>query len=136
MRHLQAAACLLAILTDPGVAGATEPATMADLRSAYCLPINVAQEEGLRAPVSDETEAKVPGYRKNLADTRQGLLDNIARLRGYILPRAQYVDLVALSVATERGKADYARAKADLDSCTGVDAKGVGADRKLSQFCR
>lgn len=133
MRRIKAAACLLATLAGPGFARASEPPTMVDLRSAYCTPINVAQKEALRFTISDEIEAKVPGSRKNLADTRQRLLDNIARLRSYIVPRAQYVDIVALTAATERGKADYTRSKEDLNTCAVGGAKALDACAEKSE---
>ena len=85
-----------------------------DLRAAYCLPIVEDLVNGFQSGIN---EAKDAVDKAEQADMLSTAAANLHRLQLYLVPRMEHLDLMELTIAQKRGKADLSEITHCWDQC-------------------
>jgi len=122
MRTATSAGLLISLsLALPGITDAQQLPNDADLRSAYCMPIEEGSVNLLKqvlAQLVANTERPTPEQERAIENYRQILqkqTSTLDRLRMYLMPRIPYLDPAALTAAKQRGTADFGAAQRITD---------------------
>lgn len=120
-----------ALVALTAVAYADQLPNDVDLKAMYCLGAIKAFKSGWQAP---DPNTIPPGTIEQIMAARNKMLRDVdeaaQKLRGYMLPRMQYLDGDSLVLANSQGVADFNRAKSSQQSCS---ASCGYADQCLTQ---
>lgn len=87
--------------------------TDVDLKSAYCVGV---LQTGI-ARLGSYPPSKNPDIARVFQQARDDLVDALNRLKGYLVPRLNYLDVTGLAIATNRGKIDYEKSSVLVQAC-------------------
>ncbi len=130
--HVSTYLVAVLIVHSPAFGQAAQTPDAIDLRSMYCLRVLTS------VPVTT-------GTRASEIDLSRSIGEDVNRLRAYLLPRANGLDVVALLAARGRADTDLNRAAEDASSCwaackapasTGTLADVGAGDRAVTCFQR
>lgn len=96
-----------------------------DLKAAYCLPIVRWRSETF----VDENLPDV--FKRSMAEIRAKGIDDLHRLKLYLVPRISQLEINGIEAASKRGREDLERFFAEINACTPEDV-GEKRNRCLS----
>ena len=113
-----AIATALAAAASNAVAEQTlRPPTDNELRASYCVGYLEQSTQGLDTTIASFGEKTAPDTRAHFVAAKKLQSENLIRLRAYVVPRLQYIELNAMRFALESGKSALDKRVEEYSAC-------------------